>query len=142
VNVKSFNESFPPLSGGGFKWTNETLRSNDMKSITAIIEKGEDEARQEFESCLHEQAAYMKERTGVTPKWYSEKIRIEYKYDMTAFFLTFPFINVTEFAKSVDINPSLMRKYKSGLVKAGAKQKDQIQHKFDDILSRLSIVKF
>ena len=53
-----------------------------MKSITAIIEKGndggysiyaenqeipvfgngltEEEARQEFESCLHEQAAYMK----------------------------------------------------------------------------------
>ena len=135
-----------------------------MKSITAIIEKGndggysiyaenqeipvfgngltEDEARQEFESCLHEQAAYMKERTGETPKWYADKIRVEYKYDMTAFFLTFPFINVTEFAKSVDINPSLMRKYKSGLVKAGAKQKDQIQHKFDDILSRLSIVKF
>jgi hypothetical protein len=61
---------------------------------------------------------------------------------MTGFFLAFPFINVTEFAKSLDINPSLMRKYKSGLAKAGEKQKDMIQHKFDDIVSRLSAVRF
>ncbi|WP_216655771.1 hypothetical protein [Xylanibacter muris] len=34
------------------------------------------------------------------------------------FFLAFPFINASEFAKSIGINPSLMRKYKNGLVKA------------------------
>lgn len=135
-----------------------------MKSILAFIEKGEDggygiyaaddtvpvvgdgmteeEARASFEDCLQEQAKYMKERMGAWPEWYDEDMKVEYRYDMTAFFMAFPFINVTEFAKSVDINPSLMRKYKSGVAKAGPKQKDLIQHKFDDILNRLSAVKF
>ena len=102
----------------------------------------EDEARASFEECLHEQGRYMKERMGEWPDWYSEDLEVEYRYDMTAFFLAFPFINVTEFAKSVDINPSLMRKYKSGVAKAGPRQKDLIQHKFDDILNRLSSVRF
>lgn len=134
-----------------------------MKTITAIIEKGndggygiyadggipvfgsgltEDEARSEFEACLKEQADYMKERQGKYPDWYADDLQVEYRYDMSAFFLAFPFINVTEFAKSVDINPSLMRKYKSGIAKAGEKQKDLIQRKLDDILSRLSAVRF
>ena len=134
-----------------------------MKTITAIIEKGndggysiyadsgvpvfgsgltEDEARSEFEACLKEQADYMKERQGKYPDWYADDLQVEYRYDMSAFFLAFPFINVTEFAKSVDINPSLMRKYKSGIAKAGEKQKDLIQRKPDDIVSRLSAVRF
>ena len=135
-----------------------------MKKILAIIEKGEDggygiyaaddtvpvvgdgltedEAKASFEECLHEQASYMKERMGEWPDWYTEGVEVDYRYDMTAFFMAFPFINVTEFAKSVDINPSLMRKYKSGVAKAGPRQKDLIQHKFDDILNRLSSVRF
>ena len=134
-----------------------------MNILTAIIEKAsdggysiyadggipvygsgltEDEARSEFTTCLKEQAEYMKEREGNYPAWYSDDLQIDYRYDMTAFFLAFPFINVTEFAKSLDINPSLMRKYKSGLAKAGEKQKDLIQHKFDDIVGRLSAVRF
>jgi hypothetical protein len=61
---------------------------------------------------------------------------------MSAFFMSFPFINASEFAKSLGINPSLMRKYKSGLAKAGAKQKDLIQEKFSGLVERLELVKF
>ena len=134
-----------------------------MKRITAIIEKASDggygiyaegglplfssglteqAAKTEFESLVREQAEFMKARQGHYPEWYSDKVQIDYRYDMSGFFLAFPFINVSEFAKSVDINPSLMRKYKSGIAKAGEKQKDLIQRKFDDIVSRLSAVKF
>jgi predicted RNase H-like HicB family nuclease len=134
-----------------------------MKRITAIIEKASDggygiyaegnlplfsnglteqEAREEFESLVHEQAEFMKERQGEYPDWYSDGVQIDYRYDMSGFFLAFPFINVSEFAKSLDINPSLMRKYKSGIAKAGERQKDLIQRKFDDIVSRLSAVRF
>lgn len=134
-----------------------------MRKIVAIIEKGEDggygiyadggiplfanglteaEAREEFESLIPEQAEYIKENTGEYPDWYDGKSEIEYRYDMTAFFMAFPFINATEFAKSVGINPSLMRKYKRGIAKASENQKDIIQHKFDDIVERLRIVKF
>ncbi len=135
-----------------------------MKKIVAIIEKGEDggyniyaandlplfasgmteqEAKDEFSNFVQEQAEYMKERTGEYPVWYSAGgVAIEYHYDMSAFFLAFPFINVSELAKSIGINPSLMRKYKSGLAKASSKQKDLIQRKFDDIINRLSLVRF
>lgn len=139
-----------------------TVRLN-MKKIVAIIEKGEDggyaiyadggiplfangqteqEARMEFEALVPEQAEYMKERTGAYPEWYGGKPVIEYRYDMSAFFQAFPFINASELAKSVGINPSLMRKYKSGIVKAGTQQKNIIQNKFNDIVERLRVVKF
>lgn len=141
----------------------EPKKEEQMKTLTAIIEKAEDggygiyadggapifgsglsedEARKEFEACLKEQAEYMKDQQGEYPDWYSDDLQVEYRYDMTGFFLAFPFINVTEFAKSLEINPSLMRKYKSGIAKAGEKQKDMIQRKFDDIVSRLSAVRF
>ncbi len=134
-----------------------------MKRITAIIEKAsdggygiyaegnlplfssgltEDEAREEFETLVREQAEFMKERQGEYPDWYSDDVQVDYRYDMSGFFLAFPFINVSEFAKSLDINPSLMRKYKSGIAKAGERQKDLIQRKFDDIVTRLSAVRF
>ena len=119
-----------------------------MKKITAIIEKANDggygiyaedsriplfsngmseqEAKDEFEALVHEQAEFMRNRQGCYPEWYSENVKIDYRYDMSGFFLAFPFINVSEFAKSVDINPSLMRKYKSGIAKAGEKQKERM----------------
>ena len=140
------------------------LNRRSMKRIKAIIEKASDggygiyaedksiplfssgltekEAKDDFESLLHEQAEFMKERQGTYPEWYADDAVIDYHYDMSGFFLAFPFINVSEFAKSLDINPSLMRKYKSGLAKAGERQKDLIQHKVDDIVNRLSAVRF
>ena len=135
-----------------------------MKKIVAIVEKSadggysiyaadelplfasgmtEEEAKDDFAEFVQEQAEYMKERTGAYPEWYDEQgVDVEYRYDMSAFFLAFPFINASKLAKSLGINPSLMRKYKSGLAKASARQKNMIQHKFDDIVSRLSVVKF
>ncbi len=102
----------------------------------------EEEAREDFESMMHEQAEYMKEKLGKYPEWYSEDLSVEYRYDLSGFFLAFPFINVTSFAQSLGINPSLMRKYKNGIAKAGEKQKELIQQRFEDIVSRLSIVRF
>ena len=134
-----------------------------MKRIVAIIEKGEDggyaiyadgglplfangltehEARTAFEAIVPEQAAYMKERTGQWPAWYDGSFEVEYRYDMSAFFQAFPFINATEFARNLGVNPSLMRKYKNGLAKASESQKDMIQHKFNDIVERLRVVRF
>jgi len=134
-----------------------------MKKIRAIIEKAEDggysiyadneiplfssgltekEARDDFESFVHEQAEYYKERTGQYPEWYDNDIEIEYHYDMSAFFHSFPYLNVTQFAKAVGINPSLMRKYKNGLAKAGERNKNIIQQQLDTIVNRLSAVRF
>lgn len=133
-----------------------------MRTITATIEKAsdggygiytdipgligsgltEEEAKADFCGVLEEQAAYYYERTNTYPDWYEEGYEIEYRYDLSGFFLSFPFINASEFASYVGINPSLMRKYKSGLVKASAKQKDQIQAKYSEMIRNLERVKF
>ena len=133
-----------------------------MRTITATIEKAsdggygiytdipgligsgltEEEAKADFCGVLKEQAAYYYERTNTYPDWYKEGYEIEYRYDLSGFFLIFPFINASEFASYVGINPSLMRKYKSGLVKASAKQKDQIQAKYSEMIRNLERVKF
>jgi hypothetical protein len=133
-----------------------------MRTITATIEKAsdggygiytdipgligsgltEEEAKTDFCGVLKEQAAYYYERTNTYPDWYKEGYEIEYRYDLSGFFLSFPFINASEFASYVGINPSLMRKYKSGLVKASAKQKDQIQAKYSEMIRNLERVKF
>ena len=105
-----------------------------MKRIKAIIEKASDggygiyaegdipvfsgglteqEAKNEFESLIHEQAEFIKEQQGKYPEWYSDDLLIDYRYDMS-----------------------------SGIAKAGERQKDLIQRKFDDIVSRLSAVRF
>ena len=133
-----------------------------MRTITATIEKAsdggygiytdipgligsgltEEEAKADFCGVLKEQAVYYYERTTTYPDWYEEGYEIEYRYDLSGFFLSFPFINASEFASYVGINPSLMRKYKSGLVKASAKQKDQIQAKYNEMIRNLERVKF
>lgn len=134
-----------------------------MKRLIAIIEKGESdgyciyaangeplfangmtekEAKDDFFSLVPEQAEYIKEKTGSYPEWYSKDMEIEFRYDMTAFFEAFPFINATELAKAIGINPSLMRRYKSGISKAGEKQKNLIQTEFDKIISRMASVRF
>ncbi|MDR0989188.1 MAG: type II toxin-antitoxin system HicB family antitoxin [Prevotellaceae bacterium] len=134
-----------------------------MKTIIAVIEKASDggyaiysddvqgafssglteqEAKKEFCEVLEGQAEYYKEKNGVYPDWYTAGYSVEYRYDMSAFFMTFSFINVSEFAKSIGINPSLMRKYKSGLVAASEKQKNLIQGKLSEITRNLERVTF
>ncbi|KAA6342317.1 hypothetical protein EZS27_009936 [termite gut metagenome] len=61
---------------------------------------------------------------------------------MSGFFLSFPFINASKFAKTIGINPSLMRKYKEKHAFAGEKQKALIQQKFNDIINKMSRVQF
>lgn len=134
-----------------------------MKTIVGIIEKAEDggygiytkslhgvygyglteqEAKNDFADILNEQAIFHKEKKGVFPDWYADNILIEYKYDFSGFFKSFPFFNTSQFAQAVGINPSLMRKYKEGLAFASEKQKAIIQEKFNEIVSRMNLVQF
>ena len=102
----------------------------------------EEEAKKDFAEQIKEQADYYKNKKGVYPEWYTEDLEVEFRYDMSAFFKSFPFINASELAKCLGINPSLMRKYKSGLAKASNKQKDMIQEKFSGLVEKLELVKF
>jgi len=130
------------------------------KKLTAIIERGadggfavtasvpgiigsgltEEEAKADFMEVVEEQAEYYEERHGKTPWWAGAEV--EFRYDLAAFFAAFPFINASEFARTVGINPSLMRKYKLGIATAGEKQRAVIQEQLSRMVGRLQLVQF
>lgn len=134
-----------------------------MKNIIGIIEKAQDggysiytnaidgaygsglteqEAREDFLHVIEEQAEYYKEKNTMYPDWYLNGYKVEFRYDFSGFFQTFPFFNVSKFAESVGINPSLMRKYKEGIAFASEKQKALIQAKFNEIVEKMATVQF
>jgi hypothetical protein len=134
-----------------------------MKTIEAIIEKASDggygiytedvdggfgyglteqEAKADFLAVVEEQGHYYKEKTGTYPEWYSEGYEVVFRYDFSGFFQAFPFFNVSRFAETIGINPSLMRKYKEGLAFASEKQKAVIQQGLNDIIDKMRFVRF
>jgi len=132
-----------------------------MEKIYAIIERGsdggytiysdeidglvgsgmnEEEARTVFLEVREEQAEYYFSKTGIHPDW--KDAEVEFRYSLAAFFMAFPYINASQFARNIGINPSLMRKYKMGLAKASDKQKSMIQHQLDILTEKLRHVQF
>ena len=65
-----------------------------------------------------------------------------YHYDMKSFFEYFDFLNVSKLAQRAGINPSLMRKYSSGLVKAGEGQYLKLQRAVHSIANELAAANF
>ncbi|MDR1919424.1 MAG: type II toxin-antitoxin system HicB family antitoxin [Tannerellaceae bacterium] len=134
-----------------------------MKTIVAVIEKASDggygiytedvdggfgsglteqEAKDDFLAVVEEQAHYYKEKNGTYPEWYAEGYEVVFRYDFSGFFQAFPFFNVSRFAETVGINPSLMRKYKEGLAFASERQKAVIQEGLNDIIDKMRLVRF
>ncbi len=135
-----------------------------MATLTAIIEKAsdggfsvyspdvpgvyapaptEEEAKAEFVEMLEEQAEDMFDSTGKYPAWYSaDGIEVEYTYSLSGFFEAFPFINASQLGAAIGINPSLMRRYKSGQKGVSQKQRQLIQSEIGKIASRLQSVRF
>lgn len=137
------------------------LTSNKKNVIIAIIEKGDDggysiyakdipgsygygltekEAKKEFVEIVKEQLEYMNEKVDEFRNYDIQNI--EYRYDFSGFFKSFPYFNATELAKFLGINSSLLRKYKSGIAYPSEKQKEKIQGYFDDMIEKLHSVKF
>ena len=54
-------------------------------------------------------------------------LTFEYKYDVSALFNAFDFLNVSRFAEKVGISPSLMRHYKGGDTYISAVQAKKIE---------------
>lgn len=118
---------------------NYAIRSKGIKGAYGYGST-EEEAKSDFENVLKEQAEFYYTKKGERPNW--ENNDIEYRYDFSAFFELFPFINITKFAEEVGINPSLMRKYKNKISFASDKQKKIIQDKFKEISEKFSQVQF
>lgn len=135
-----------------------------MKKVEVIIEKSseggygiyapsapglfgygltEAEAKESLLDALESALEEYDERGQGLPDYLGDgKVEFEYKYDLSAFFQRFPFFNVSEFARSIGINPSLMRRYKEKHAFASEKQKALIQQKFNELINEMSAVQF
>ena len=135
-----------------------------MKSLKAIIEKGSDgfysiyipeipglygtgetesEAKESLNESIEVAIEHVKETGNDT--YYAPLKKdhyIEYAYDLSGFFKTYNFFDVTAFAKRVGVNASLMRRYKTGIKKASSTQKTKILEEIHAVADELQAVQF
>lgn len=98
----------------------------------------EEEVRTEFLDMMKEQADFIEERTDERPSWADAEV--QFTFDISALFDAFPFLNASAFAEWVGINPSLMRRYKSGLSRPTGKTREIIRKGFRSMADRLQHV--
>ena len=133
-----------------------------MKTI-ALIEKGKDgtfgiftpdikstiigsgatvaEAKADFENSVREITEMFAE-TGRQLPDELHNIEFEYKWDIASLFDYFSWINVSKFAQTVGITPSLMRYYKKNgayISETQARRIESSLHSFADELKAISI---
>lgn len=70
------------------------------------------------------------------------ELEFVYHYDMKSFFEYFDFLNVSKVAERAGINPSLMRKYTSGVARAGEGQYMKLQKAVQSIAAELASANF
>ena len=63
-------------------------------------------------------------------------------YDMPSFFDRFNFLNQSKIAERAGINPSLMRKYTSGVARAGRKQYEKLHAAVQSLASDMLAAAF
>ena len=72
----------------------------------------------------------------------ARELEFIYHYDMKSFFEYFDFLNVSKVAERAGINPSLMRKYTSGVANAGEGQYLKLQKAVHTIADELAAANF
>lgn len=70
------------------------------------------------------------------------ELEFVYHYDMKSFFEYFDFLNISKVAERAGINPSLMRKYTSGVANAGEGQYLKLQKAIHSMASELAAANF
>lgn len=66
------------------------------------------------------------------------ELTFSYKYDLPSFFDYFSWINVSEFAKKVGLNASLLRRYKNGSKFASEEQCKRISSGLGELVKELN----
>lgn len=75
---------------------------------------------------------------GKTPT----ELEFVYHYDMKSFFEYFDFLNISKVAERAGINPSLMRKYTSGVANAGEGQYIKLRKAIHSMACELAAANF
>ena len=91
-----------------------------------------EEARAELLAGYRDLLAYYADRGEPVPEELKD-LSFEYKYDISAMFNVFDFLNASKFAEWIGISPSLMRHYKSGDTYISQKQAKKIESGLHEI---------
>ena len=100
--------------------------SDDITSV--IIGDGAtvEDAKADFIHSFEEVVGFLKE-DGLPVPEDMQDVEFEFRYDLSSLFNYFSFINVSQLAKVLGINPSLMRQYKSGSAYISERQINRIE---------------
>ena len=114
--------------------------SDDIKSV--IIGDGAtvEEAKADFINSFEEVVGFLKE-DGLPIPEDMQDVEFEFRYDLSSLFNYFNFFNVSQLAKKLGINPSLMRQYKSGKAYISDKQARKIEEGIHQLGQQLLDVK-
>ena len=92
-----------------------------------------EEAKSELISAYNEIKELLLEEGKIVPK-----LDFEYKYDLPSLFNDFNMINISGFAKSIGVNPGLLRRYACGETYASENQLKRIESGVRALGQRLS----
>ena len=106
----------------GFSAYTEELQTVLHGSGTTV-----DEAKEELMDSYDDVKRYYAESKESLPEELKD-LSFDYKYDVSALFDDFSFLNISKFAERIGISPSLMRHYKKGDTYISANQAQKIQN--------------
>ena len=100
--------------------------SDDIKSGISGDGATVEEAKADFLRSFEEVVRFLQEDGLPVPDDMKDVV-FEFRYDLSSLFNYYSFFNVTQLAKRLGINPSLMRQYKSGKAYISDKQVSKIE---------------
>jgi len=106
-----------------------------------VIGDTEDEAKKNLLEVINDIVDQCK-KDGVEDMVNGGCLDILYRYDPSAFFKTFKMFNVSYLAKTIGVNSSLMRQYKTGKTYISEARKKQIETGIHQLANELLDVKF
>jgi len=98
------------------------------------------EAKEKLKEAIEDYIIMYKETGKPIPSEIDNPM-FEYKYDLASFFDYFDWINISKLAVKANINPSLMRQYKSRVTYASEKQSEKIQRSIHKLGEELLAVR-
>jgi predicted RNase H-like HicB family nuclease len=103
----------------------------------------EEEAKENLKENLDEHIEFYAEQNKPMPSSLNNgEVEFDYSYDFSGFFKAYPMFNITELAKYLNINSSLLRRYKQGLAFASNEQRKKIENGLRVLSQKLGTVRF
>ena len=116
-----------------------SVYTDNLKTVLHGSGNTVEEAKEEMIVGYKDLVAFYAEEGRALPKELTN-LTFSYKYDVSALFNAFDFLNITKFAERIGISPSLMRHYKTGDTYISQRQAKKIERGLHQIAHDLLMV--